>query len=58
MSDSNPTPNPWLQALEKQMEKTCFCKWRTQCTDKNSDECYAKHNPHITHLQTLHKPKH
>lgn len=36
--------NPWLSALEAQVKKTCFCKLREQCEDKNSNQCMKKRN--------------
>lgn len=57
MSELTPNPNPWLAALENQMQKTCFCKWRTECTDKNSDACYAKRNVYAEKLTRFNKAK-
>lgn len=58
MSETTPNTNPWMQALEKEMDKACYCKWRTQCTDKNSDACYAKRNLYAEALKALDHSKH
>ena len=41
---SNDRPNSSLKALEEMVAKTCFCKLRTKCEDKNSAECLQHRN--------------
>lgn len=36
--------NPWMDALEAQVKKTCFCKLREVCDDKNSATCMKHRN--------------
>lgn len=36
--------NPEAVTLEQLVAKTCFCKLREHCEDKNSDECMRHRN--------------
>lgn len=41
---SNDRPNSSLKALEEMVAKTCFCKLRTNCEDKNNTKCLQHRN--------------
>ncbi len=36
--------NPQITPIERMVAKTCFCKLRAQCEDKNSTQCMRHRN--------------
>lgn len=44
---TNQNPTPQLAALEAMIAKTCFCKLRESCDDKNSDVCLRHRNIYV-----------
>ncbi len=44
------TSNTMLNALEKMVARTCFCKLREQCEDKNSATCMRNRNIYAEYM--------
>ena len=44
--------NTMLNALEKMVASTCFCKLRERCEDKNSSECMRSRNIYAEYMAT------
>jgi hypothetical protein len=46
-----------LVTLEQMLAKTCFCKLREFCDDKNGSECLRNKNIYDEFMQQKHTPK-
>jgi len=51
MSDIKPADEAQATTLEALVAKTCFCKLRTFCEDKNSAECLKHKNIYAEFMQ-------
>jgi len=51
MSDIKPADEAQATTLEALVAKTCFCKLRTFCEDKSSDECLKHKNIYAEFMQ-------